>query len=518
MKGIHSILVAYALLGFACFLALAFDPSPLQDFCGAIDDPKNGALQGPKLAVVEEFFHSGLNNLGNTLNQVGSNVTTVNVDQIPGLKTVVKPTVPASEGSSTATTNNRMVETPFMNKYVNVRLVDNNFLVWKQQVLLMIQGHELEHLLDESLPIPLQTVVDESSELIVNPAFRCHKKHDSSLASWLLSTISPSILPQLVGAHTFAKIWNTVLSMFSKLSTTKIMSLHGRLGSLKKGDLSVREFSTQIKEIFDFLTTSGSPVSEIDQIITLLNGLPGDFKPFVAAITVSREPYTFDTLTSVLIDAESRIGDLMKSSVSINLTSHNNYNGGNTNGNRDRYYTNNRSNDTREKTQNMNKYKGRPRHQCQLCGKIGHLVNRCWHHFDENFKGVASRQSRDTNEMQAHVCKYDANDSSYNLFVHTAAGGEVVTAYATTDTVQINSLIAKGVLSAADKWYPDSGTTHHVSNDKAAASLGRPYSGKGKVYLGDGSTLPISHISNVPLTANICDLQLNNVLCVPKNN
>ncbi|KAE8735021.1 hypothetical protein F3Y22_tig00000483pilonHSYRG00001 [Hibiscus syriacus] len=273
-----------------------------------------------------------------------------------------------SEGSSAVETNNRMVEMPFMNKYVNVRLDDNNFLLWKQQVLLMIKGHELEHLLDESLSIPLQTVVDES------------------------------------GAHTSAKIWNIVLSMFSKLSTTKIMSLHGRLKSLKKRDLSVHEFSIQIKEICDLLATSGSPVSKIDQSVTLLNRLLGDFESFVAAITVSREPYTFNTVTSILIDAKSRIGDLMKSSVSINLTRHNNYNGGNTN----------------------------------------------------------------------------------------------------------------GVLSAADKWYPDSGATHYVSNDKVAASLGRPYSGKGKVYLGDGSTLPISNISNVPLTANTYDLQLNNVLCVPK--
>ncbi|KAE8689118.1 Germin-like protein subfamily 1 member 15 [Hibiscus syriacus] len=93
MKGIHSILVAYVLLGFACFLALAFDPSTLQDFFGVIDDPKNGVLQGPKLAVAEDFFHSGLNNLGNTLNQVGSNVTTVNVVQIPGLNTLGKCTL-----------------------------------------------------------------------------------------------------------------------------------------------------------------------------------------------------------------------------------------------------------------------------------------------------------------------------------------------------------------------------------------------------------------------------------------
>ncbi|KAL4376319.1 hypothetical protein GQ457_02G029080 [Hibiscus cannabinus] len=42
----------------------------------------------PKLAVADDFFFPGLNKPGNTYNRVGSNVTTVNVDQIPGLNTL----------------------------------------------------------------------------------------------------------------------------------------------------------------------------------------------------------------------------------------------------------------------------------------------------------------------------------------------------------------------------------------------------------------------------------------------
>ena len=42
----------------------------------------------PKLAKAEDFFFSGLNKPGNTDNKVGSNVTTVNVDKIPGLNTL----------------------------------------------------------------------------------------------------------------------------------------------------------------------------------------------------------------------------------------------------------------------------------------------------------------------------------------------------------------------------------------------------------------------------------------------
>ena len=42
----------------------------------------------PTLAKAEDFFFSGLNMPGNTSNQLGSKVTPVNVEQIPGLNTL----------------------------------------------------------------------------------------------------------------------------------------------------------------------------------------------------------------------------------------------------------------------------------------------------------------------------------------------------------------------------------------------------------------------------------------------
>ncbi|KAJ4721157.1 Germin-like protein 1 [Melia azedarach] len=93
MKGVH-FLSAFALLALASSVASAYDPSPLQDICVAIDDLKNGVFvngkfcKDPKLAKPEDFFFTGLDKPGNTANQVGSNVTTVNVDQIPGLNTL----------------------------------------------------------------------------------------------------------------------------------------------------------------------------------------------------------------------------------------------------------------------------------------------------------------------------------------------------------------------------------------------------------------------------------------------
>ncbi|KAG4138568.1 hypothetical protein ERO13_D07G142300v2 [Gossypium hirsutum] len=93
MKCAHFIL-AFCLLALASPLAYASDPSPLQDFCVAINDPKDGVFvngkfcKDPKLAKAKDFYYSGLNIPRNTSNPVGSTVTPVNIAQIPGLNTL----------------------------------------------------------------------------------------------------------------------------------------------------------------------------------------------------------------------------------------------------------------------------------------------------------------------------------------------------------------------------------------------------------------------------------------------
>ncbi|XP_059430233.1 germin-like protein subfamily 1 member 7 [Corylus avellana] len=97
MKGVPKmLLVSVALLAWACSLASAYDPSPLQDFCVAINDTSsdhavfvNGKFcKDPKLATANDFFFSGLDTPRDTSNPLGSNVTLLNVDKILGLNTL----------------------------------------------------------------------------------------------------------------------------------------------------------------------------------------------------------------------------------------------------------------------------------------------------------------------------------------------------------------------------------------------------------------------------------------------
>ncbi|XP_031475413.1 putative germin-like protein 2-1 [Nymphaea colorata] len=70
----------------------ASDPSQLQDFCVADHHSPivvNGKVcKNPMMAKPEDFFFYGLDKPGNTSNPLGSMVTAVNVQKIPGLNTL----------------------------------------------------------------------------------------------------------------------------------------------------------------------------------------------------------------------------------------------------------------------------------------------------------------------------------------------------------------------------------------------------------------------------------------------
>ncbi|XP_054778917.1 germin-like protein subfamily 1 member 17 [Prosopis cineraria] len=91
MKG-SLVISLLALLALASSVASAYDPSPLQDFCIALNEANpqvtvNGQLcKDPKLAKAKDFFYHI--RPGNTSNPLGSQVTPAAVNEIPGLNTL----------------------------------------------------------------------------------------------------------------------------------------------------------------------------------------------------------------------------------------------------------------------------------------------------------------------------------------------------------------------------------------------------------------------------------------------
>ncbi|KAK4262712.1 hypothetical protein QN277_028239 [Acacia crassicarpa] len=113
----------------------------------------------------------------------------------------------------------------FTNKKITVKLDDSNYLIWKQQVYFMAKQHRLFSYLDGSNRVPAPRTRDSTTGLeIENPEFAVYEQLDSALASWLLASVTSSVLPDLVGLETAAQIWNAyiLISQIQRSCTIRI--------------------------------------------------------------------------------------------------------------------------------------------------------------------------------------------------------------------------------------------------------------------------------------------------------
>ncbi|KAL4386345.1 hypothetical protein GQ457_09G024940 [Hibiscus cannabinus] len=91
----------------------------------------------------------------------------------------------------------------------------------------------------------------------------------------------------------------------------------------RAGAQSMQDYTMNIKETCDLLAACGSLVSELEHIAMILNGLPIEYEPSIAAITASKDTYSVDNVVSILIDAETRLEDSSRFPVRINYTRYN---------------------------------------------------------------------------------------------------------------------------------------------------------------------------------------------------
>ncbi|KAE8724051.1 allene oxide synthase [Hibiscus syriacus] len=94
----------------------------------------------------------------------------------------------------------------FTNKKISNALDEFIFLLWKHQILLVVRSHRLERLLTRVLQPPAATILGAYGLMVENEDYEVYMSQDNALASWILSNISPFLLPQLIGVETAAEV------------------------------------------------------------------------------------------------------------------------------------------------------------------------------------------------------------------------------------------------------------------------------------------------------------------------
>ncbi|KAL4376068.1 hypothetical protein GQ457_02G029640 [Hibiscus cannabinus] len=374
---------------------------------------------------------------------------------------------------------------PFTNKSISIRLDETNYLLWRQHVLFAIESLALASHIDGTISVPLQYTMLDGVKT-VNAEFVVYKQQDSALCSWLLSSISTSILPSLVNCRIAFEIWEKIQKVFSVSSTTKIMHLHCSLKNLRKRDPSMREYLAQIQAVCDSLAACGNPLTETMHISAILSGLPSQYEPVIAVITSSQQSYTFDGVCSVLLDTEAR----QQETHLVNLVQAQSYGSGIFQG---------------------------PNYSSPSYGPSYGL--------DRSFSGYVGQVSSPNVQSGASQRIQDPRsyDGCYNInFVEDSVDFHKADSYlsfgVSEDLSGTVAFVSNGAAQAVSDdvgWFPDSGATTHLTPDAGIILNSLPYTRIGKISVANGMTVPISRVGSGSMLTNSRPLMLNNLLHVP---
>ncbi|KAK6138883.1 hypothetical protein DH2020_027375 [Rehmannia glutinosa] len=190
------------------------------------------------------------------------------------------------------------------------------------QVLAPVKGCGLLGYLTGAISAPTQFIVNtETNETKINPEFESFTKQDQLLASWMLSSLSESVLILVVGLDSSADIWRCLETNFSSQSKARMMQYKLQLQTLKKGTLSMREYLGKAKAACDALASAGQKLSEEDQLLHILSGLPSEYNPVIVTITSAIDLYSLSEACALLLSFESRLDFVSKNNSSLNSES-----------------------------------------------------------------------------------------------------------------------------------------------------------------------------------------------------
>ncbi|KAL9451128.1 hypothetical protein AB3S75_012805 [Citrus x aurantiifolia] len=199
-----------------------------------------------------------------------------------------------SNGASSSTTNSNQVSnisTSVLSSLVfntPIKLTNNNYLLWRSQVVATINANDLEDLIDSSKTPPNRMMINIDSDQTVitspNPQFQIWRRNDQQLMSWLLSTLSEEVLSAVVGARSSLDVWQILATQFGARSRSRVLHLRTQIQTTRKGSMTVHEYYTRMKNTLDALRAAGNNMSDEDFILCLLAGLGHEYDSIVTTI------------------------------------------------------------------------------------------------------------------------------------------------------------------------------------------------------------------------------------------
>jgi hypothetical protein len=128
------------------------------------------------------------------------------------------------------------------------KLEGPNYLGWVAQFQPILRANELEGMVDGTDICPPQLIPNSSGiKQVPNPAYTLWQKRDQHLLSWIICSLSPSLVTSMYGLNTSHQAWKALAERYASQSRSHISQLKRQLQSLQQGSKSCTEYLNTAK-------------------------------------------------------------------------------------------------------------------------------------------------------------------------------------------------------------------------------------------------------------------------------
>lgn len=160
------------------------------------------------------------------------------------------------------------------------------------------------HLTNPKIP-PSYLLVKYHTSDVENLVYLSWQQEDSLLFTWLLTTLSDSILPRIVKCVHAHEIW-FVIDQFQQIELyAKSWKLRYELCYIEKGDHTISQYLGRIQKIVG-IDSIGDHIFLHDQLETILDGLPSEYQGIASIIKYLNKLCVVIVTKTMLISHEAR--------------------------------------------------------------------------------------------------------------------------------------------------------------------------------------------------------------------
>ncbi|OMO98846.1 hypothetical protein COLO4_13671 [Corchorus olitorius] len=124
-----------------------------------------------------------------------------------------------------------------VSNFVSLRLNQKNYLLWRTQILALVESQDMLGFLDGEFSAPAERIASEGTDSDgskANPVFVAWRRSDRLLRGWITSTLSEEVLGLVVGLVSSADVWKALEAAFAQNSQEREFHLTQQLSMIRK--------------------------------------------------------------------------------------------------------------------------------------------------------------------------------------------------------------------------------------------------------------------------------------------